>query len=301
MVARRAPRLALLFAIPAAAAAQPVPARDLWDFPIGTLAEAPALAGAAAAALHNPATPLLAGRPDGRFLLGVTALSASADQGVEGQIVHGTWVRGAGHAITVSVARAAIGGIVRTGSDPSGLGTVAYDSWVASASSARAIGSHLLVGAAARWRTGRADVETGRALAADLGAVLHRLPLLDARLAVSSFLWRPGREIDDRAAVTLAGDARVLGPRDTRGLRVGTSRHWARRGAQESFTFVRGRYEVLELHAGRLATERFGQRNARWRFGMLFHLQRYSAGIAREDGVERLAPSYQFSLTTALP
>ncbi|MCU0624678.1 MAG: hypothetical protein MUF53_12570 [Gemmatimonadaceae bacterium] len=283
------------------ALAQRVPGRDLWDFPVGALADAPALAGVTGGGLYNPSSPLQAGRPKGRMVIGVTALEASADQGVEGQIVHGTWFRGPTSAFTISVARSAVGGIVRTGTDPQGQGNVPYDSWVTSIGSAHSVTRHLVVGAAARYRTGRADAETGQTIAADLGLTVQHLPLLDARLGVSSFLWRPGREIDDRSAASVALDARVLGPRDARGLRVGTSRQWSRRGASETFTSLRARFDVLELVAGSASTRRFGDRNARARFGVNFHFARYSAGISREDGVSRLAPTYQFSLHTLLP
>lgn len=287
--------------LPALAGAQGVPARDLWDFPIGALAEAPAVAGAAGAALYNPASPMQAGSPRGRALFGVTALSASADQGVEGQVAHATWFRSAASAFTLSLARAAVGGIVRTGTDPQGLGSVAYQSWVTSLSSAHALSRHVVVGAAARVRTGRADLETGRAVAADLGIVVQHLTPLDLRIGAGSFLWRPGREIEDRSGGSIAADARLLGRSDLRGLRAGHSQQWARRGATEAFTYVRGRFDVLELLAGTAQTRRFGESNRRARFGVVFHFARYSAGIAREDGVSRLAPSYQFSLTTLLP
>jgi hypothetical protein len=281
-------------------AAQGVPARDLWDFPIGALADAPALAGSAGGALYNPASPLIGGTA-GRAAFGITALSASADQGVEGQLAHSTWFRAGGQAITVSLGRAAVGGIIRTGTDPQGLGSVAYQSWVSSLSLSRAVSRHLLVGAAARYRTGRADDVTGRSIAADIGVVGQHLTPLDLRIGLASFLWRPGREIEDRSGASMALDGRVLGRSDLRGVRLGYSAQWARRGAREGFLYARARYSVLELVGGTTQTRRFGESNTRARFGVTFHFARYSAGIAREDGVSRLAPTYQFSLTSLLP
>ena len=281
--------------------AQGVPARDLWDFPLGTLAEAPPFAGAVAGGLFNAAGPLAAGRPAGRALLGVTALSASADQGVEGQLAHATWFSSANSAVTFSMARSAVGGIVRTATDPQGLGSVAYQSWVSSLSIAQADSRHLVVGAAARYRTGRADEETGRSIAADVGVVVQHLRPFDLRLGAATFLWRPGREIEDRSGASLAADARLVGRHDRRGLRVGYSSQWSRRGATEGFLFARSRFDVVELLGGTVRTQRFGERNTRARFGLTFHFARYSAGIAREDGASRLAPTYQFSLTSLIP
>jgi hypothetical protein len=282
------------------ARAQGAPARDLWDFPIGTLADPPALAGPAGGALYNPASPLIGGRA-GRAVFGITALSASADQGVEGQLAHGTWYSRASQAITISLGRSAVSGIVRTGTDPQGLGTIPYESWVSSLSVARSVSRHLVVGAAARYRTGRADELTGRSIAADVGAVAQHLTPADLRLAVASFLWRPGREIEDRSGGSAALDARVLGRSELRGVRLGYSTQWARRGASEDFFFARARYNVLEFVGGTTSTQRFGESNRRARFGLTFHFSRYSAGVAREDGVSRLAPTYQFSLTSVLP
>ncbi|MCU0650353.1 MAG: hypothetical protein MUF00_20375 [Gemmatimonadaceae bacterium] len=282
-------------------AAEQVPGRDLWDFPVGSLSDAPALVGATGGGLYNPASAQQSGVPRGRAVLGVTALAASADQGVDGQLVHATWFRTDASALTVSIARSAISGIVRTGTDPSSLGNVPYDSWVTSIASSHAVGRHVIVGAAGRFRTGRADTETGRSIAGDVGVILQHLPVLDARVGASTFLWRPGRETVDRAVVNVAGDVRVLGSRDARGLRLGTSAQWARRGSAERFSYARARFELLELVAGSATTRRFGDRNVRARFGINFHFARYSAGIAREDGVSRLAPTYQFSLTSVLP
>jgi hypothetical protein len=220
---------------------------------------------------------------------------------VEGQVAHGSWFRGSGQAITLSLGRSAVSGIIRTGTDPQGLGTVPYESWVSSLSIARSVTRHLVVGAAARYRTGRADDVTGRSIAADLGIVAQHLTPLDVRVAAASFLWRPGREIEDRSGGSAAIDARVLGRTELRGVRVGYSTQWARRGASEDFYFARARYGLLELVGGTTSTSRFGESNRRARFGLTFHFARYSAGVAREDGVSRLNPTYQFSLTSVLP
>ena len=84
---------------------------------------------------------------------------------------------------------------MRTDTDPLAVGNIPYATWLVSVSGARELVPHLTVEAAVRWRHGRADQVTGDALAADFGAVLHDLPWRNARVALSSFLWRPGREI----------------------------------------------------------------------------------------------------------
>ena len=49
-----------------------------------------------------------------------------------------------------------------------------------------------------------------------------------------------------------------------------------------------------------MQTDIFGGANLRMRLGIILHYGGYNIGVAREDGVNGLAPTYQFSLTSLL-
>lgn len=287
--------------ISAAAEAQPVPARDLWDFPLGAVGAPAALAVEAGVGLWNPATMALPA--DMRWRAGVASLSTGVDQGVEGQLLGLSVRRVSGLSLGLSVARAAVTGLVRTETDPQSLGSLRYESWLASVTAARPVTDWLTVGVAARWRQGRAEREVRSAVAADLGAIARYAPWWDARLAIGSFLWRPGREVDDRPIVTLAADARVLGTDVLREVRVGVAAQRATRGqvnltTREFGPFASGRYGPVEARVA-LPTVRSGsERLARVRFSLALHLARFQVGVGREDANVGLGPLYQFTFSS---
>jgi hypothetical protein len=288
----------LVLLVPLAAQGQPVPARDLLEFPLGAILEPPALALEAGSGLWNPATILL--DPSSRMRVGVASLAAGSAQGVDGQLLAAAWRRASGTTIAVSLARAAIGGLVRTESDPQSIGTIPYATTMASVTLARSLLPHLSAGVAARWRVGRADQESRQAVAADVGLVLHDLPIRDARVAVSSFLWRPGREIEDRPAVLAAADFRVAGSGIERQTRIGYTLHGVNRGAREQGGFLSGRLDRLELRAAYLATDAGARTVGRLRTGLTLFYARFAVGIGREEGVSGLGPVYQFTLRSLI-
>ncbi len=277
--------------------AQPVPARELWEFPLGAVLEPAALASEPGAGLWNPAASALAVGDRWRF--GVTSLSTGSDQTVDGQMLSIALRRASGTTVGFSVARAGIAGILRTDTDPQGIGDVAYSSLMLSLSAAREIVPHVTAGIAARWREGRIDRDARSAMAADLGVVVHDLPFRNARLALSSFLWRPGRETEDRPAFLAAADLRVLG-RETQEVRVGYSLNAVNRGAQEHGLFVGSRLNRLEARAAVLQTMSAGRALTRIRSGLALHYTRFVVGVAREEGVSGLGPLYQFTLSSTL-
>ncbi len=277
--------------------AQPVPARELWEFPIGAVLEPAALAAEPGAGFWNPATSALERGTRWRF--GVASLTTGSDQAVDGQLLSIGWRRAAGATYTFSMARSGIGGIVRTDTDPQGLGDVPYATLLGSFSVAREIAPHLTAGFAARWRNGRVDQQSRDAIAGDLGVVLHDLPWRDARVAVSSFLWRPGREIDDRPSLLAAADARILGD-SLRGVRIGYSHNAINRGAVERGVFAGARVERLEIRAAGLRTTAEGRAVDRLRTGVALHYNRFVIGVAREEGASGLGSIYQFTLSSML-
>jgi len=278
--------------------AQPVPARDLLEFPLGAIFEPPALAGEPGAGLWNPATLAL---PTGeRYRIGVASLAAGTSQGADGQLLSGAMRRASGTTVGLSVARAAVGGLVRTDSDPQSVGTIPYHTMLVSLGVAREVVPHVTAGTAVRWRSGRADQRTGDALAADFGAVLHDLPWRNARVALSSFLWRPGREIEDRPAVLVAADLRVAGSDRTREVRVGYTESAVNRGARDRGLFASGRLDRLEARAAFVRGAAGSGTVSRFRSGLALHYARYVVGIAREEGISGLGPVYQFTLSTLI-
>ncbi len=279
-------------------AAQPVPARDLWEFPLGAVLEPAALAAEPGAGLWNPAASAL--RPGERIRLGVASLSTGGQQGVDGQLLSASLRRASGTTLGLSVARTSVAGLVRTDSDPQSVGDINYASLLISATAAKTLVPHVTAGLAVRWREGRADREVSTAIAADLGVVVHDLPWRNTRVAVSSFLWRPGREIDDRPAFVAAADARVVGDSALRELRLGVSQNNVNRGATERGPFLSGRLDRWEARAALVRASAGGGTVTRMRSGLAVYYARYVVGVAREEGISGLGPVYQFTLSSIL-
>ncbi len=290
-----------IFGCSAAAASQPVPARDLWDFPLGAVGAPAALSMEAGVGLWNPATMALAA--DRRWQAGVASLSTGAEQGVEGQLIGLAYRRESGTTYGFSIGRAAVGGLVQTDTDPQSLGTLPYESWLVSATVARHVLPWLTVGAAARWRQGRAERDVKSALAADLGIVASGLPWRDARVAVSSFLWRPGQEANDRPLVNAASDVRIAGSGTLREVRLGVAGQGATRGqpartSRELGPIASGRLGPVEARVALPVVRSGDQRITRTRFALQLHLSRFVVGVAREDASVGLGPLYQFTFSS---
>lgn len=290
---------AMLFGT-AAAMAQPVPARDLWDFPLGAVGAPPALASDAGVGLWNPATMSLdAGT---RWRAGVASLSTGVEQGVEAQLIGVALRQPSGTSYGFSLARAAISDLVRTDTDPVSLGGLRYESWLASVTVARPLTEWLSVGAAARWRQGRAERTVRSALAVDVGIVARYAPWHDARLAVGTFLWRPDREPEDRPLVTVATDLRVVGNGPLAEARLGFAAQGATRGqinqtTRELGPFASGRYGPIEARASLPIVRRGAERVTGVRLSVELHLARFVVGVGREDASVGLGPLYQFTFS----
>ena len=126
------------------------------------------------------------------------------------------------------------------------------------------------------------------------------LPLRNARVALSSFLWRPGREIEDRPAIVAAADLRVVGTSRERQTRLGYTLHGVNRGAREQGGFVSTRVDRLEVRAAYLVTDAGARSAERLRTGLTLFYARFAVGIGREEGVSGLGPVYQFTLRSLL-
>lgn len=286
------------------AIAQSVPGRDLLDFPVGALAEAPALATDAAGGLYNPAAFLVARdratRPS-RGRVAVAQLSSPGDRGLSGQVASAAYTPSRRWGAALTVARVGVGGITRTDTDPTTpLGTVLYDTFVASAAGAYRVHHHLVAGAAARYRLGRADTARAGVVGADVGVAADRLlGRLDLRLAASSYLWRPQASAADRPALQLAADGRLWGDSTTREARAGYAWSGSRGTGAEGYGFVAGRYRHVEARAGVVRLSGYGDVQTQARFGIGLHYARLSASVARQSGAA-FGPLYQFTLSTTL-
>ncbi len=278
--------------------AQPVPARDLWEFPLGALLEPAALASEPGAGLWNPAAGMISDSVRWRF--GVASLARlAADQSIGGQLLSISRRTPGGATLGFSFARSSVDGITRTDADPQSIGSVIYSGTLASVTASRELIPHVSGGVAARLRRGQADQEIRHALAADLGIIVHDIPLLNSRIALSSFLWRPGREIEDRPAFVAAVDARVWGV-ELNEIRAGYSQVSVNRGAREDGPFASFRSNLLEARASWFRTRAAGQTVSRVRTGVALHYASFVVGVAREEGASSLGPLYQFTLSSVL-
>ena len=289
--------LALAAARSGVARAQVVPARDLLDFPVGTVAEAPVLARIAGDGLWNPASILL--RNGSRLRITAAALHGPADQGVTAQLIAGAYQVRERTTVGLSITRASISNLVRTESDPQSIGgEIPYSTIVVSASVARRTHQYLTAAAALRYRFGEIDSERGAAVGIDGGVVADQFPWRDARLAASSFLWRPGEAGDELTRLSFGGDLRIFGT-DTLGeARAGYAAAFTEHVAREHYAFLGGRWRAVEVRGGPLYLSAYGGSEWRFRLGAGLHHARYVVGLAREDSGVGLAPMYGFTLTS---
>ena len=278
-----------------AAHAQRVPARDLLDLPVGTLAEPAALATTVGDGFWNPATVAL---PVGIRARGaISALTTSAAQGVGAQTLSAAVSVAAHTTVGLGVVRATLRDLQRTSTDPQTLGDIAYNTTVASASVAREW-RWLVAGAALRYRTGELDTRRRDALGVDAGAV-GRVPLgNDWRVAVASYLWTFGNR-GDRPALTAATDVRLAGTRESHELRAGYSIVATRDLGRDDYAHLDGRVGRLTIRGGVLRAATYDIVTWGSRLGLGLQHARYLVGISREERETGLPPSYQFTLTTS--
>lgn len=282
---------------PALGAAQALPGRDLFEFPLGTVVEGGALAVRTGDGFRNPASVILA--PTAVARLSVSSLMTGADQGVAGQVL-GFAHRGPRDlTFAVSVARAAVSGIVRTDLDPQPLGgDVPYHAVLLSVHAAHRRSGRVTTGLALRYQRGEIDTHRRQALGVDAGVIVDSVAGRDVRVGASTFLWRPGSGAGEGPAFTGAADLRVAGADSLAQVRTSVAVSHAPGYARELAAGASLRYGLLEGRAG-VARATFGGRSAtRPRLAVALHYARYVVAIAREEGREGLAPVYHFTLVS---
>ena len=284
------------FVIASPSEAQRVPGRDLLQYPLGTLAESPALATETGDGFQNPAAIRLS---DGTSIRGtVVALNTGTDRGISAQLA-AIAVR-LPQRITVgfSAARAAITGIGHTVSDPTPIGRdVPYGTLVLSLTGARESLDHVTSGVSVRYRTGEVDGVRRSTFGLDGGVVAEQLFGKDVRVGVSSFLWGPGAGDTRDATFSGAADAKVVGPDSTRQARLGYSYTFSDASSGGHYVFASGRYSRWIGRIGVAHTSAFGNTDTTLRVALGVRYARYTVGLAREDSAGGFEPTYQFALS----
>jgi hypothetical protein len=285
---------AVLVASPSGA--QRAPGRDLLQYPLGTLAEAAALATESGDGFQNPAAIRL---PDGTRIRGtVVGLNTGADRGVSAQLA-AVAVRLPQH-VTVgfSAARASITGIAHTDVDPQPIGRdIPYSTVVLSLTGARQSLDHVTSGVSLRYRTGEVDGLRRSTFGLDGGVLAERVFGYDARIGVSSFMWGPGAGNSKDASFSAAFDARVVGPDSTRQARVGYSYTFDDAASSGHYVFASGRYSRWIVRGGIARTEAFGHSDTAIRLALGVRYARYTVGLSREESAGGFDPTYQFVLS----
>ena len=276
-------------------AAQDVPGRQLFDFPLGTLAEAPALASAAGGGFWNPAT--IALRGGDRFLISAAALNSPIEQGISSELGTAAYQVRPGITVGLSVAMSGVRDLLRTETDPQSIGdAIPFNSTIVSGMLAAERGPATF-GLALRRRTGTVDLTYGRVTSVDVGATVDRPRGLPFRAALATFLLSPSRRLERASAV---GALEGYLPLSMSNARVGASYQRDEGSGTERFIYAAGRAGPLDLRGGFARHTAFGSSTTRVRLGVGVHYAHYLVGVAREDGTAGLGASFQFVLKTVI-
>lgn len=285
---------AFLMASPSAA--QRVPGRDLLQYPLGTLAEAPALATETGDGFQNPAAIRLSDST--RFRGTAVALNTGTDRGVSAQLAAFAMRLPQRITVGISAARASINGIAQTVGDPTPIGRdIPYSTLVVSLTGARQSLDHVTSGVSVRYRTGEIDGMRRSTFGLDGGILADRLFGYDARVGVSSFMWGPGAGDSKDASFAGAVDAKVIGPDSVRQARVGYSYSFEDAASNSHYVFASGRYSRWIARAGIARTSAFDHTDTAIRFALGVRYARYTVGLSREESAGGFDPTYQFVLS----
>lgn len=290
---------ALFVAAAPVCAAQGVPGRDLLEMPIATVAEAPVLARLAGDGLWNPAAIFL--KNDARLRLTGASLEGPSDQGVTAQLLAAAYALRPRTTVGVAVFRASVSDLVQTEDDPQSIGTeIPYTTVLASATLARRTNEHVTLGVSVRYRYGELAGDRQGAVGVDGGIVADHLPWRDARVAASTFLWRPASGVIERTRFSAGGDLRLAGADSLRELRGGYASAFTQQISREHYLFAAGRYGAVEGRTGLLRASAYGNADWRFRVGLGLHRGRYLVAVAREETGAGLRATYAFTLTSTL-
>lgn len=291
--------LVLVAAASPPAASQGVPGRDLLELPIATVAEAPVLASLAGDGLWNPATIWL--RNGARLRLTGASLEGPPDQGVSAQLVAAAYAPWPRTTVGVAVFRASVADLIQTDDDPQSIGgEIPYTTLLGSATVAHRTNDRVTMGVSLRYRYGELDGVRSGSIGLDGGLVADGLAWRDARVAASTFLWRPANDAAERTRFSAGGDARVAGTDSLHEVRGGYAAAFTEQLSREHYAFAAGRYEAFEARMGMLHLAAYGNAVWRLRVGVGLHRGRYLVGVAREETGAGLRATYAFTLTSTM-
>ena len=277
--------------------AQRVAGRDLLDFPLGLLAEAPALSDRMAGGLWNPATSSLT--PSTRAEFGFAGLTTPQELGVRLEMLAAAFKLKPNVTGSVSIAQASVADILRTETDPQSIGgEIPYSTTLLSVGAATTR-KNVTFGVSARYRWGTADTEHSGAFAMDGGIIVDHVATIPVRLAVSTFLFNPSTSSDE-ASYFAAADVPIVRVDTTLIVRGGYSIAKTEERGHEQYAFSTATYRQFDLSTGVSTTTEFGNTSHRWRLGFGLRRAGYNVAIARENGGAGLGASYQFLLTRAV-
>lgn len=290
--------LAIAALVPAVAAGQRVPGRDLLQFPVAALDRPAALPTDLADGLGNAAT--LVTLNGARLRVGAAALQTPEAQGVSAQLLSAAHALSERIVIGLSAARWSVDDIASTTTSPASEGDVSYSTAMLSVSAARRNTKNVSVGLSLRARTGAMGGARRTAVGVDGGVLLDSL-WRDARVGVASFLWRPAQTGDERTTLHVAGDLRVWGTSAVREARAGLAADFTEPDERLEFVYASGRYGPLALRLGAARTVRWENGPWRARLGVGFHYDKYVVAVAREEGANGLGAVYQFTINATYP
>lgn len=296
---RRAAISWLLFlAAPAACLAQRVPGRDLLDFPIGTLGDAPALATSTGLGLPNPAAVWMAPGHLGRISL--AAVQTPADLGVALQAIAGAVSLPQQVVVSLSFVQASIADIPRTDFDPQSLpGDIPYSTSMFSIGAARRQ-ENVTAGVTIRYRQGTLDDQRRGAIGIDAGVMADSIFGRPVRAGASTFLWRPANRSDEETAYSGAIDTRVYESPDKYEARVGYSLTLVEQRTVEHYVFTSGSAGRWDGCMGVLRHDLSGEGEWGLRIGIGVRHKRYHIGVARDNARDGIGGIYQFTLTSLI-
>jgi hypothetical protein len=287
----------VVLGFPGSVCAQRVAGRDLLDFPLGVLAEAPALSGQMAGGLWNPATSAL--RSNTRAVVGFAGLTTPQELGVRLEMLAASYKLRPRLTGSISVAEASVSDILRTETDPQSLGgEIPYSTMLLSMGVA-AMRRNATFGLSARYRWGTADTDHSGAFAVDGGVIVDRVAGTPVRIALSSFLFNPS-SASNEASYFAAADIPIIRRDSSLVVRGGYSLSRTEGRGRESYAFGTATYRQFDLSSGVSTSTEFGNSNRRWRLGFGLRRAGYTVAIGREDGSAGLGASYQFLLTRSI-
>lgn len=287
----------------ASTAAQEVPARDLLEFPLGLMADAPALSSRMPASLWNPASRAMTAAQ--RAEIGVAGLTTPQAQGVQLDMIAAEYKFRPNLSLAFSFAQASVSDILRTAGDPQSLGgEIPYGTNLVSLGVATIARPSRLgawsAGVAARYRWATVDDSRAGAVSTDAGVIVDHLLGTPVRGAASTFLFSPNRS-RDVATYMLAIDAPVYRRDSTTTVRLGYSLAQTPSHGRDDYAFTSIDRRWLDVSGGFDWSTAFGDRDRRLRLGIGLRYSSYVVAFAREEGSAGLGANYQFLLTRAIP